>query len=201
MEIDGRGGGYNLYQITQAGLNNRRDSSEKSQNSLDPTENTQDSTNTDENKEQQNTTGKELSDSEEAYVDKLEQADRNVRAHEAAHVAAGGSLVRGGANFQYETGPDGKIYAVAGEVSIDTGEGNTPEETVSKMQQVKAAAMAPGDPSPQDYRVAASAAVMEARARAEIAKEASEEIQQSMQGEENAYGEDASEKGGFAVTA
>jgi len=131
---------------------------------------------------------KELSQDEKAQISKLEQVDRNVKSHEAAHVAVGGSLVSGGANFQYTIGPDGKMYATGGEVSIDTSKGRTPEETISKMQRVQAAAMAPRDPSPQDYRVASSAAVMEARARAEQAKERSEES--SNQKEANPYTDD-----------
>lgn len=182
MEISSGGGGYNLYQVKQSASATKGDSSEIFPDSPDSTKDTQDSTKTDKTDDKQNANGEELSDSEKTYVSKLEQADRNVRAHEAAHIAAGGSLVRGGANFEYETGPDGKMYAVAGEVSIDSGEGSTPEETISKMQQVKAAAMAPGDPSPQDYRVAASAAVMEARARAEQTKEKSEEAAQAVSG-------------------
>ncbi len=37
-----------------------------------------------------------------------------------------------------------------------------------KMQQVERAALAPADPSPQDRRVAAQAAAVEARARGEL---------------------------------
>lgn len=122
---------------------------------------------------------------ERAQVERLEARDRQVRAHEAAHIAVGGSLVRGGANFEYEIGPDGKAYAVGGEVSIDISKGDTPEETIQKMQQVRAAAMAPSDPSPQDYRVAASAAMMEARARAELAERRSEELSKQLQ--KNSY--------------
>ncbi len=101
----------------------------------------------------------------------LEATDTNVRAHEAAHIAAGGDVVIGGASFEYTRGPDGKMYAVAGEVPIDTSEANTPEETVQKARQIVAAAMAPADPSPTDYRVAATAAMMEMKASLEISKE------------------------------
>ncbi len=97
----------------------------------------------------------------------LQATDSAVRAHEAAHLAAGGGVVTGGANFSYERGSDGKMYAVAGEVPIDSGEASTPEATIQKARQIVAAAMAPADPSPQDYRVAASAMVMEIQARTE----------------------------------
>jgi hypothetical protein len=56
-------------------------------------------------------------------------------------------LVRGAASFEYTTGPDGKRYAVGGEVSIDTTEGRTPEETVVQgAENLCNAAMAPADP-------------------------------------------------------
>ena len=131
-------------------------------------------------KDQTNTTdatsNKELTDEEKEQVRELQTKDREVRAHEMAHVAAGGQYVRGGANFEYQTGPDGKRYAVGGEVSIDTSKvGNDPEATIRKMQVVKRAALAPAKPSPQDRSVAAQATQKEMRARQEVQEEKSEE--------------------------
>ena len=109
---------------------------------------------------------------QQAEVETLKKRDREVRAHEQAHIAAGGSLVRGGAVFEYKTGPDGKRYAVGGEVSIDTSEvPNDPQATLRKAAQIKRAALAPAQPSPQDYRVAAQAAQMEARAAMELMRQ------------------------------
>lgn len=106
----------------------------------------------------------------EAAVAQLRSTDSKVRSHEAAHIAAGNGVVTGGADFSYTKGPDGKMYATGGEVPIDTSEGKTPQETVQKARQIAAAAMAPSDPSPQDYKVAATAAIMEMRAHLEEAK-------------------------------
>lgn len=117
----------------------------------------------------------ELSAEDRHQVEKLKSTDRNVRAHEAAHVAAGGNLVTSGATFSFETGPDGQRYAVAGEVGIDTSKGRTPEETLVRAQQIRAAALAPADPSGQDRAVAAAASQMAADARAEIARASMEE--------------------------
>lgn len=108
-------------------------------------------------------------------IDQLKAADRRVRAHEQAHVAVGGELVRGGANFAYETGPDQKRYAVAGDVSIDTSKEQTPEATIPKAQHIRQAALAPADPSPQDRQVASLASQMEMQARLEAAMQAAEE--------------------------
>jgi hypothetical protein len=105
-----------------------------------------------------------LTSKEEQVVRELAQRDREVRTHEAAHQAAGGALT-GGATFSSETGPDGRQYAVGGEVSIEMSGGKTPEETIERAERIRAAALAPADPSPQDRAVAAAATQMEAQAR------------------------------------
>lgn len=113
----------------------------------------------------------QLSEADQQRVRELQQRDREVRAHELAHVAAGAGLILRGASFTYETGPDGQRYAVGGEVTIDTSPGRTPEETLSKAGRIKAAALAPADPSPQDRQVASQADMMAAEARVELAQQ------------------------------
>ena len=98
-------------------------------------------------------------------IERLKQRDAEVRQHEQAHQAAGGQYVRGGAQYTYERGPDGVMYAVGGEVSIDVSPGRTPDETIQKAEAIRAAALAPADPSGQDRAVAARAAAMEAEAQ------------------------------------
>lgn len=115
--------------------------------------------------------GKPISEEDIARIQELKQVDSKVRAHEQAHMAAGAGLVKGGASYSYVKGPDGNLYAVAGEVGIDTSEGKTPRETIMRMQRVQAAAMAPADPSPQDRAVAAAAAAKAAKATGELALE------------------------------
>ena len=110
-----------------------------------------------------------LTPEEEKEVKKLKKQDAAVRAHEQAHLAAGGGLVRGGASFEYERGPNGKQYATSGEVNIDISPvKGDPQATIQKMQKVRRAAMAPADPSAQDRAVAAKATRTEAKARAEL---------------------------------
>lgn len=119
----------------------------------------------------------DLTDDEKRQVEKLEEIDRKVRAHEQAHMAAGAGLVRGGASFEYQVGPDGRQYAVGGEVSIDTSEvPDNPAATIKKMQQVKRAALAPAEPSGQDVQVAAQAGAKMAKAQQQLAKQNSEEM-------------------------
>ena len=110
---------------------------------------------------------KRLTPDQERLVQELAQTDQKVRAHEAAHQAAASSL-GGAVSFSYATGPDGRSYAVGGEVPVDMSSGRTPEETLSKAEQIRAAALAPADPSPQDLSVAAQASQMEASARAQL---------------------------------
>ncbi len=113
----------------------------------------------------------ELSPDEKREVEQLQARDREVRAHEAAHKNAAGHLARGGASFETEKGPDGKNYAVSGEVSIDVSKvDGDPQATLAKARTIRAAALAPAQPSSQDFAVAAKAGQLEAEARAELAK-------------------------------
>jgi hypothetical protein len=105
-------------------------------------------------------------------IQKLAARDREVRAHEQAHVAAGGSLITSGPTYTYQTGPDRRRYAVGGEVGIDTSPvRGDPEATVDKAQRIRAAALAPAEPSAQDRSVAAKASQMEQSARIELARQ------------------------------
>lgn len=116
-----------------------------------------------------------LSEADQRAITELKKRDREVRAHELAHVAAGAGLVTHGASYSYETGPDGQRYAVGGEVGIDVSKARTPEETIAKAQQIQAAALAPADPSGPDRQIAAHAGQMAMEARMEIASRTSSE--------------------------
>lgn len=98
----------------------------------------------------------QLSATDRQVIVALQNRDREVHAHESAHKAVGGALV-GNADFAYQTGPDGRRYAVGGEVSIDSGAEREPRATILKMQRVVAAALAPAEPSAQDRSVAGQA--------------------------------------------
>jgi hypothetical protein len=104
----------------------------------------------------------------ESVINDLENRDTEVRSHELAHSVIGGSFT-GSPNYSYETGPNGKRYAVDGEVSVDLSviEGD-PAATIAKMQKVHAAALAPADPSTKDIQVAASAIQIILQAQSEL---------------------------------
>ncbi|MDF1587906.1 MAG: putative metalloprotease CJM1_0395 family protein [Gammaproteobacteria bacterium] len=116
-----------------------------------------------------NSTKTDSTTQELKQIQQLKARDREVRAHEAAHVAAGAGLIRGGTSFTYQRGPDGVQYAIGGEVSIDTSKVvNNPEATLRKAEQIRTAALAPAQPSQQDRTVASKAAQLVIEARAEL---------------------------------
>jgi len=106
--------------------------------------------------------------SEQQEIKDLQQRDREVRSHELAHASVGGAAT-GSPSYSFQVGPDGKKYAVEGEVSVDLSavKGN-PRATIAKMQKVYNAALAPANPSIQDTRVANSAAQLIAQAQSEL---------------------------------
>lgn len=102
-------------------------------------------------------------------IDQLKARDYEVKAHEMAHLSAAGGYSIGGMSFTYQVGPDGRQYAVGGEVGIDVSAvAGDPEATLQKAMVVYAAALAPAEPSQQDYKVASAATQMMAQARADI---------------------------------
>lgn len=116
-------------------------------------------------------------------IQELQKRDTEVRTHEQAHLAAAGGLAISGASFSYQTGPDGKQYAVGGEVSIDTSPvPNNPQATAQKAKRIKAAAMAPAEPSGPDRAVFAAAARMEVEAQAKAMQEQKEETEDAASG-------------------
>lgn len=112
---------------------------------------------------------------EQAQIAELASRDREVRTHEQAHASVGGAYA-GSPTYTFKRGPDGRSYAVGGEVGIDVSPiANDPEATLRKMEVVQRAALAPADPSPQDRRVAAQAQAQAAEARTLIAQQRREE--------------------------
>jgi len=111
-------------------------------------------------------------------IEQLKARDQEVRTHEQAHATTGGQYA-GSPQYEYTTGPDNKRYITGGEVSIDVSEAKSPEETLRKMEQVRAAALAPAEPSSQDLKVAAEASQKAVEARTDIAEEKREALSSS----------------------
>jgi hypothetical protein len=116
-------------------------------------------------------------------LQELRNRDREVRAHEQAHLAAGGSYTSS-VSYSFVVGPDGRRYAIGGNVDVDTTPvRDDPEATLEKARQVRAAALAPANPSPQDRQVAAEATQMAQEARMELRMERQEESRAAASGE------------------
>ncbi|WP_430457537.1 putative metalloprotease CJM1_0395 family protein [Rheinheimera sp.] len=108
---------------------------------------------------------------EQRKLAELKKRDAEVRAHEQAHASVGGDLAAA-PSYEFELGPDGKQYAVGGEVNIDLAMvPGDPQATIVKMQKVRAAALAPADPSSADRSVASEATKRILQAQTELAQQ------------------------------
>jgi len=119
--------------------------------------------------------GDGLNEAQEKQVQELKQRDQEVRAHEQAHARVGGQYASA-PTYTFQQGPDGKRYAIGGEVQIDTSTERTPEATIRKMQVVIRAALAPAEPSSQDLRVAQQARASLSEAQSQLRQQQAEEL-------------------------
>jgi len=118
-----------------------------------------------------------LTPEQQKQVEELKAIDSEVKSHERAHVAASGGIGASAPTYTYQKGPDGQNYAVAGQVRIKTSGSSTAEETIADAKAMEAAALAPGNPSAQDMKVASNAS--------RIISEAKEEKNSATQEETN----------------
>ncbi|MDR2893175.1 MAG: hypothetical protein LBV80_08860 [Deltaproteobacteria bacterium] len=109
--------------------------------------------------------GQELTEGEEAQIEKLRQRDAKVRSHEAAHVLAAGGQA-GMPTYTYQTGPDGRRYAIGGAVNISIMRTGDPEKDAREASTAQRAALAAGEASTADLQTAARAGDMTAQANA-----------------------------------
>jgi len=158
----------NAKQNQEESANANNNTSERGASEIDESENK----NADEH-------AKKAALTDERIITELQQRDKEVRTHELAHASAGGGST-GSPSYTFEVGPDGKKYAVGGEVSVDlSGVPGDPKATINKMQKVHAAALAPASPSTQDIKVAASATQRILSAQSELLSLNSNEGNQS----------------------
>ena len=120
---------------------------------------------------QQQQRDSEQQQAEQQELQELQARDQEVRSHEQAHASIGGRYA-GAPSYSYQQGPDGRQYAIGGEVQIDIAPiAGDPQATIQKMQQVKAAALAPAEPSSADRRIAAEASQRMLQAQTELVAE------------------------------
>lgn len=132
---------------------------------------------------------KKLTPEEEQEVDKLKARDAEVKAHEHAHVAAASGINASAPTYDYQTGPDGQKYAIGGEVSISFVEGRDPEENIANAETMKAAALAPSQPSGQDMMVAKRADKIIEEQKQKLAEQQTNEHDSFAKLNENIIGE------------
>lgn len=86
-----------------------------------------------------------------------------IYAHELAHKAAGGSLA---GSIVIERNSDGIPFAGHVDIKMPSLNPNNPDKTINDANTVIRSAMAPSDPSDQDYRVATQAQSIKMQAQA-----------------------------------
>ena len=128
------------------------------------------------------TNSNELSEEEQRQVEEMKQRDREVRTHEQAHMTAAAGLA-GAPVYEYQTGPDGRRYAVGGHVDVRTSGSSDPDVALREAEAVKRAANAPADPSGPDRAAAA-------RASAQINQIKAEKTSQALSNEDEAKADD-----------
>ncbi len=111
-----------------------------------------------------NINGQQLSEEEQKEIEKIRKNGRNIKRQELVYRAIVGNHVKGAASFEYDLGPDGIKYAVAGHTTIDTRPViNNPEASIRKAQAIKRTKL--------DRSVAVEVEKMEREARLEIKEE------------------------------
>lgn len=100
-----------------------------------------------------------------ALLQRLQDRDAKVRGHELAHVMAAGGQAQGLPQYTYQTGPDGRQYAVGGAINISISSSGDAESTARQAETAQRAALATGETSTRDALTANQAGEMAARAR------------------------------------
>lgn len=88
----------------------------------------------------------------ERVLEKFKRIDAQVRSHEQVHATIGQTTTP--ISYNYQQGPDGKMYAVGGSVRFDTSIPDDPKAAAFKLDQIAKAASGPVDPSSADTMIA-----------------------------------------------
>ena len=85
-------------------------------------------------------------------LDKFRNKDSEVRTHEQAHASIGHTTSP--ISYNYQEGPDGKMYAVGGSVRLDTSIPDDPKAAAFKLDMIQKAASGPSNLSSADGAIA-----------------------------------------------
>ena len=86
-------------------------------------------------------------------LEKFKQTDEKVRTHEQIHASIGHTTAP--ISYTYQQGPDGKMYAVGGQVRLDTSIPKEPKAAAFKLDMLQKAASGPIDSSGADNTISA----------------------------------------------
>ncbi|MCK5110299.1 MAG: hypothetical protein KAQ94_02175 [Arcobacteraceae bacterium] len=101
----------------------------------------------------------------ERVLEKFKSMDSNTRSHEQAHASLANTTTP--IQYNYQMGPDGKMYATGGHVRLDTSMPDDPKAASVKLDQIKRSATANGDMSSADGSIAIGANLMKMRLQLE----------------------------------
>jgi len=88
-------------------------------------------------------------------LDKFKQKDADVKAHEQAHASKAQTTAP--ISYNYQVGPDGKLYATGGHVRLDTSIPKDEKAASFKLDQLRNAASSPNELSSADAQIARTA--------------------------------------------
>lgn len=88
-------------------------------------------------------------------LNKFKNKDSEVKTHEQTHASLGTTTAP--ISYNYQTGPDGKLYAMGGSVRFDTSIPNNPESAKAKLEELKDASSSVSSLSGADASIAQTA--------------------------------------------
>ncbi len=88
-------------------------------------------------------------------LDKFKKVDMDVRSHEQTHATIG--ITTTPISYNYQKGPDGKMYAVGGSVRLDTSIPKDPKMAMEKLDRIKDAVTGVDKPSGADMAISTAA--------------------------------------------
>ena len=95
----------------------------------------------------------------ERVLEKFKNMDAKVRAHEQTHASLTNTTTP--IQYNYQMGPDGKMYAVGGSVRLDTSIPNDPKAAINKLDSLISSSTSSGlSMSEADSNIAISANLM-----------------------------------------
>ena len=91
----------------------------------------------------------------ERVLNRFKSSDMETRNHEQLHASSGTTTTP--IRYDYQMGPDGKLYATGGSVRFDTSIPKDKDEAIQKLDELQKASSSPEDLSRADSSIAQAA--------------------------------------------